>query len=240
MTEAEKAVYTALAANGLPWADDTEAVAKLAVIISDLAVFNEKINVTAVTELRAAAAVHIADSLTVSRFLPEGTLMIDIGCGGGFPSLPLAAVRPDLSVTSLDSREKKLLFIKEEKEKLGLSGITTLAGRAEELGHTDRRALYGAAVCRAVAKLPVLCEYALPLLCEGGVLLAMKGRLEGDELADGERAAALLGGDTPEVFRFTLACGGERAERAIVSIRKLKPTPEKYPRAGGIISKNPL
>ena len=222
---------------------------KLETLSSLLSEYNEKVNLTAVRTPQGIALRHIADSLTVSRHLPAGAHIADIGTGGGFPALPLAVCRPDLTVTAVDSTAKKLTFVSFAAEKLGLTNITTLCARAEELGKDPyHREKYDAVVSRAVAALPALSELCLPLVRVGGVFAAMKGSDGQAEAEQAKKAIGLLGGDRARIDSFALiapdgfaACGEDaQSERVIVTVVKTSPTPEKYPRDFAQIRKKPI
>lgn len=198
--------------------------------------WNGRMNLTAITGKEEIYRKHFADSLTAAEFLPNGATLLDVGCGGGFPTLPLALARPDLRVTALDSTAKKLRFVEAAAKELSLP-VVTLCGRAEELGKgAPYRECFDCVTARAVARLPVLCEWCLPFVRVGGAFVALKGAAGEEELREAENAVALLGGKVETVRRRTV--GGE--SRVILVIRKIAPTPAKYPRNGGQIMKKPL
>lgn len=201
--------------------------------------WNEKINLTAITEPEEIVEKHFVDSLTpLSVFsLKENAKVIDVGTGAGFPGIPLKIVRPDIQLTLLDSANKRLLFLKEVCSTLGLHAHF-VHKRAEEAGLDKKmREGYDMAVARAVAPLNVLAEYCLPLVKMKGVFLAMKGPSGAEELEQAEDALSLLGGEKTELHTLTLP---EAGERSLLFVQKLQFTPKGYPRHGGTISKHPL
>ena len=201
---------------------------------------NEYMNLTAIKEPRAVILRHYADSLTVAAHLPQNARIIDVGCGAGFPSLPLAICRPDLKILSLDSTAKRIRYVQETAEMLGCQNLTALAARAEEAGKGAHREKYDVCTARAVAALPVLAELCLPLVRVGGKFLAMKARKGEEEWESAARAVSRLGGKLIARHTITLRDEAEEDERIIFEIEKVKPTPAEFPRAFAKISKNPL
>ncbi len=204
---------------------------------------NEHMNLTAITDLDGILVKHYADSLTAAAFLPEGARIIDIGCGAGFPSLPLAIARPDLNITSVDSTAKRIRYLNETAEILGLTNITGIAARAEELSHDPAyREVFDISCARAVARLNVLSELCLPFVRTGGRFIAMKADAA-DEIAESDNAIRKLGGDPPEVHTLTLISDNasiEPSRRTIVCVKKISKTPANYPRNHSQIKKKPL
>ena len=201
---------------------------------------NEYMNLTAIKEPRAVILRHYADSLTILPLLAQGARIADVGCGAGFPSLPLAICRPDLKILSLDSTAKRIRYVQETADLLGCQNLTALAARAEEAGKGAHREKYDVCTARAVAALPVLAELCLPLVRVGGKFLAMKARKGEEEWESAARAVARLGGKLIARHTITLRDEGEEDERIIFEIEKIKPTPAEFPRAFAKISKNPL
>lgn len=202
---------------------------------------NRRLNLTALREERDIVLKHFVDSLSCLRGEHlEGELrVLDLGTGGGFPALPLAIVRPELRLTPLDSTRKKIDFVRQTAEELGLSHVTPLVGRAEHVGRlSEYREQFDRVVVRAVAALPVLAELALPLLRAGGELVAQKGALTGAELRAGQQAARELRAEVSEVDPFRLPLLGD--ERTLVVFQKNGRTPEKYPRREGVPNAQPL
>ena len=215
--------------------------------------WNTRINLTAITDYEGVQVRHFVDSLTVGAALldemgqgdgqghgpPAGFRLMDVGTGAGFPGVPLKIVWPQIHLVLNDSIAKKTAFLRALVEELGLKQVEVVTARAEELGQNRaHRERYDAATARAVASLPVLCEYCLPLVRVGGWMLApKKGDIAG-ELAQASRASPILGGGPPTLHPFTLP--GEAEERYVVVIGKLKPTPPGYPRRVGLPKARPL
>ena len=194
---------------------------------------NKSLNLTALRDAHDMMVKHIADSLLASAYLSEGARVIDVGCGGGFPTFPLAIARPDLKITALDSTEKKVNFVRSTARELGLDNITAICGRAEELAAGEMRESFDYATARAVAALPVLCELCLPFVRVGGSFVAMKSVRIDEELEATKKKniLSLLGGEKePRVDVLKLTDGGEELFRSIAVTKKLSPTPVKYPR----------
>ena len=202
---------------------------------------NEHMNLTAIREVPDIIAKHYADSLMVAKYVPTGAKVIDVGCGAGFPSLPLAIARPDVTVTALDSTAKRVNYIAETAKLLGLDNVVTVAARAEEKAKDAAfREKYDVAAARAVARLNLLSELCLGYVKVGGCFAAMKAEL-GDELAEASRAISTMGGKLEAADTLTLSRpDGSTAARTIVTIRKKSPTPQNYPRNNSQITKKPL
>ncbi len=199
---------------------------------------NKVMNLTAIKEPDDIVIKHFADSLSLfSAVQPEsGAKVLDVGTGAGFPGIPLLIARPDLDLTLLDSTGKKLAFVNESIEALGLKAAT-VNGRAEELGKKEMRETFSLVASRAVASLNVLCEYCLPFVAPGGTFAAMKSSKSEEELKAAGTAIRTLGGKYKNTVSLTLA---DNAERNIVIIKKISQTPPKYPRVSAQISKKPL
>ena len=197
---------------------------------------NEVMNLTGITEPREVATLHLLDSLSLLPLADlTGKKIIDVGTGAGFPGVPLKIVLPESHVTLLDSLNKRVDFLQESCDALGLTGVECVHARAEEFGHREE---YDYAVSRAVAALPVLCELCLPLVKVGGEFLAMKSSHTEDEINQAKAAIALLGGSITEVIDYTIPTTD--IVHRVVRIRKNKPTPKKYPRRFAQIKKQPL
>ena len=203
--------------------------------------WNEKINLTALTAPRDIVWKHFADSLSAAPYLPQTPFsLIDVGTGAGFPGVPLALVRPDMRLTLLDSLQKRLTFLDELCKELGIP-VTLVHARAEDGGHDPAlREQFDVATARAVANLPVLCEYCLPFVKVGGQFLGMKGPSGDDELFAAKAAVKKLGGKQAAVKTLTLDEAGEPFERTLVLLDKIAETPKAFPRPAAKIKKSPL
>lgn len=203
---------------------------------------NEKYNLTAIKEPHKIILHHYADCAAAASFFKSGAKIIDVGCGAGFPSLPLAILRPDLKITAMDSTAKRVNYVTETARLLSLDGICGLIGRAEELARdSSLRESFDYATARAVAELRVLCELCIPFVKCGGEMIAMKGRSAYDELDGARGAIGKLGGGEPRISNVTLTNGNdEPLSHPIITIKKKKPTSVEFPRQYSKISKKPL
>lgn len=198
-------------------------------------------NLTAIRDVPGVITKHFADSLTISAHIPPKSTLIDVGTGGGFPTLPLALARPDLKITAIDSTAKKIAHVQSTASKFGLDHVTAIAGRAEELAQTKLRESFDTATARAVSELRILCEITIPFVKVGGTLVAMKGASGKKELTDAQNAIEKLGGILESEHFFTLKDeNGNEEERCIFIIRKIKSTPNNFPRQYAQILKKPL
>jgi len=228
------------ALNDMECADDQAAA--LFSLTERMLQVNKSMNLTAITEEKAVILRHYVDSLTISSQIPEGASLIDVGCGAGFPSLPLAIFRPDLRILSLDGTAKRIAYVAETARILGLTNLTAIAGRAEEYAQkAEYRESFDVATARAVANLPILCELCLPFVKQGGKMLAMKSQQAAEELTAATRCVELCGGGDVEMISQDLTENGEAyEERKLIVIKKLQKTPKIYPRHFSKISKKPL
>ena len=205
--------------------------------------WNEKMNLTAITDERDIIIKHFLDSLTVlaAADIAPGASVIDVGTGAGFPGIPMKIARSDIELTLADALAKRIGFLNEVIAQTGLSGARAVHMRAEEAGRSPAfRERYDFAVSRAVAALPVLCEYCLPFVKPGGIFLAMKGGdvRETGELEAARAAIAALGSSVVDVKQFILPYSG--IEHTIIVIKKLRRLSPKYPRTQAQISKTPI
>ncbi len=213
---------------------------KLAEYISWLLTINKGFNLTAICDPIEAVYKHLCDSAKVVRHIKVSSNLIDVGSGAGLPALPIAILRPDVTVTALDSTAKKTRFIIETAVRLGLKNVRVLTGRAEDFGRdAEFRGAFDIVTARAVARLNILSEICMPFIKKGGYFLALKSRLTPEEVPEAHRAVTALGGKVEEIDMFSLI-GIEDAERSVVRIRKTASTPERYPRQYTVISKKPL
>lgn len=228
--------------NGLEALITQEYIEKFFLLTEHMLTVNEQFNLTAIREPSRVILLHYIDSLIGAHLFPEGATVIDVGAGAGFPTLPLAIVRPDLRITALDSTAKRVRYIEETAALLGLEAITPLVGRAEEVAKDARyRESFDCATARAVAALPVLSELCLPFVRIGGQFIAMKGRGGKEELAAAQNAIRLLGGRDAALFDTPVSApDGETFEHTTAMIEKIAKTNPKYPRAYGKIAKAPL
>ena len=203
-----------------------------------LAEKNKVMNLTAITEPDEAARLHFLDSaalLGLEDF--RGRSVVDVGTGAGFPGLPLRILEPSVRLTLLDAQRKRVDFLREVCEDLGLEDVECVHGRAEEFAQ-QRRESFDFAVSRAVAALPVLTELCLPLVRPGGKFLAMKSVDSQEELNAAGRAVSLLGGRLEKPLDYVIS--GTNVRHRLVIITKIEETPKKYPRTFAKIKKNPL
>ena len=201
--------------------------------------YNEKVNLTAIIDHESVLQKHFLDSiLPLNAYgIPQSAGVIDVGTGAGFPGVPIKIVRPDIKLTLLDSLQKRVTFLEQLSERLGIES-TAVHARAEEAAHKPEcREQYDIAFSRAVAALPVLCEYTLGYVKPGGVLLALKGKSAGDEAERAQHAIAELGAELEAVKNYRLPDGDERS---ILVIRKISQISGKYPRKAAKITKTPL
>ena len=202
---------------------------------------NAHTNLTAIREPVGIVDKHYIDSLLAADLIPEGARVLDLGCGPGFPSIPLAIMRPDLQITALDSTSKKIDFVQKSAEILQLSNLNAVSGRAEDVLLRKKLDKYDIVTSRAVARLNILCELCLPYLKIGGSLVALKGAKLEEELTEATNAIKILGGKTTKIEQKSLLTSENQAEsRGAIVIQLQKEPPAQYPRAYAAILKKPL
>lgn len=196
--------------------------------------WNEKFNLTAITERNAVYVKHFADSLLGEYLVPENATLLDIGAGAGFPSLPIKIVRDDVTLTMVDSLKKRVNFLSCLIDELKLDKTTALHARAEDL---NCRGSYDCVVARAVAPLNTLCEYCLTFVKTGGIFIAYKAGDCEEETAAAKNAVKILGGDKADIIKRRL---DDDTVRSLVVIGKVTDSPAKYPRGKNLPRKSPL
>jgi len=200
--------------------------------------WNQRLNLTRITDPQEVILKHFIDSMVLAKFI-SGVKFADLGTGAGFPGVPLKILCPDLDIVLMDSLKKKLDFLEFVIKTLNIKGIRTVHARVEDFGkNVNYRGHFDTVSSRAVARLPILLEYALPVLKVDGLFLAPKGSQFEDELTDSKKALLVLGASVEGIERFSLGEGADH--RAIIRIRKIKETPSLYPRQAGTPTKFPI
>ena len=239
MTAFEEILSARAAETGIPLT--AEQIGQFSVYHEMLLDWNTRMNLTALTAPEDVAVKHIIDSLTAydAALFDGARTLIDVGTGAGLPGIPLAVYAPHLTVTLLDSLNKRVRFLTEVTAAMGLQNVRCIHARAEEAARTaEHRAAYDIAVSRAVARLPVLLEYTLPFVRVGGTLLALKGRAYAEEQKEARRAAEVLGGS--RITARPVHLPGLDDVRAILTVTKERQTPAAYPRGGGAPTRRPI
>lgn len=201
--------------------------------------WNEKINLTAITEENEIILKHFIDSLTVLKYINQTDRIIDVGTGAGFPGIPIAIMMPNTKITLLDSLNKRINFLNDVIKELELKNIETIHSRSEDCGKDiSKRENYDIALARAVANLATLSEYLLPFVKIGGKMICMKGSEVEEELKNADFAIKELGGEITLKDEFYLP--DSDIKRNIIVAKKVQYTPKKYPRKAGIPAKEPI
>lgn len=201
--------------------------------------WNEKINLTAIIEPSEIIVKHFVDSLSIQKYISDNDEVLDIGTGAGFPGIPLKISKKDTKITLLDSLNKRIIFLQNVINELGLKNIQAVHSRAEEFANLkETREKYDIVTSRAVARLNVLLEYMLPFTKINGHCICMKASDIDEEVKEAEKAVELLGGKIEEIDTITLP--ESDIERKIVIVKKIKETPKKYPRKVGMPAKDPI
>ena len=217
-----------------------ERAEKLHTLARRLAETNAQYNLSAITDPDGIIFKQFADSAALLPFIPEKAKVLDVGTGAGFPALVLAVCRPDLTVTALDATEKKVRYVEESARVLGLTNLTAICARAEDLAAGELREGFNVVTARAVSELRILSELCLPFCRRGGLFLAMKSKNAENELKAAKKAIPTLGGKLKEQKAYSLTDGKETVERYILVLEKNAQTPARYPRPYAKILKSPL
>lgn len=214
-----------------------EQIEKLVKYSELLVSWNEKMNLTAITDEESIATKHFLDSMSaISTGYVKGKT-IDVGCGAGFPGLVLKIAKPDIDLTLLDSLNKRITFLKAVCEELNIDDVRFEHSRAED-GARRMREQFDTVVSRAVANMSVLSELCIPFLKIGGRFLALKGPLADEELKEANRAITILGGEVEDIFQAKIP--HTDLSHKIIIVKKVRHTPMQYPRKAGIVTKNPI
>ncbi len=203
--------------------------------------WNKKVNLTSIVDDEGIIKKHFLDSISIfnTELIKDNISLVDVGTGAGFPGIPIKIINPTVKVTLIDSLKKRVNFLKEVICELKLKGINAVHGRCEDFANQkDYREQYDIATARAVASLPVLCEYCLPYVKIGGSFIAMKGPSVIEELDVSGNAVKVMGGELKEVIDTNIY--GEDLNHKLVVVKKKKLSPIKYPRKAGKIEKNPI
>ena len=234
-----KELQIALEQLNIPYTEET--LKKYRLYMEGIIEWNEKVNLTSITDKDEFIKLHFIDSImsVPTEEFQKAKKIIDVGTGGGFPGIPLALAAPDKEFVLMDSLNKRIKIINQLCEEIGITNVTAVHARAEELAKNKaHRQKYDLCVSRAVANLSTLSEYCLPFIKQGGWFLSYKGPDTDKELADAKKAIKILGGQIDREELASLESSG--LEHKIIFIKKVKDTPAKYPRKAGTPSKDPL
>ncbi len=219
----------------------TEGLAKCFYDFTDILLeANARFNLTAIREPEDVIVRHYADCLLAQHCFPRGATVMDIGCGGGFPTFPLAIARPDLSILAVDSTQKKIDFVADAARKMGLSNVKALCARAESEEMRRYREKFDVVTSRAMANMRILAELALPYVKIGGEMVALKGLRGKEELEEASKAIPVLGGGGVRDCELALQTPNGPETRHLIVVAKTKETPKQYPRNYSAITKKPL
>ena len=201
--------------------------------------WNEKMNLTAITDPEEIILKHFIDSITILKEINDNSKVVDVGTGAGFPGIPLSIMNPTLKITLVDSLNKRLIFLQEVVDKLNLKNVEIVHARAEEFGQNKKyRESFDVSTSRAVANLSTLSEYLIPLVKVGGKVISMKASEAQEEIDEAKKAIEILGGAIEKIDEFNLPQSD--IGRTVIIIRKERTTPNKYPRKPGTPSKEPI
>lgn len=201
--------------------------------------WNEKMNLTAIIDPEEIILKHFIDSITILKELEDNSKIVDVGTGAGFPGIPLSIMNPTLKITLVDSLNKRLIFLQEVVNKLNLKNVEIVHARAEEFGQNKKyREQFDISTSRAVANLSTLSEYLIPLVKVGGKVISMKAGEANEEINEAKKAIEVLGGTIEKIEEFVLPKSD--IGRTVITIKKDKNTPKKYPRKPGTPSKEPI
>lgn len=226
--------------NGLDQYIRDDIIAKFEELTDIMIATNAVMNITALTTMDKIIPLHYADCAKIADSIPQGAKIADIGCGGGFPILPLAIIRPDLQLVGIDSTDKKIKYVQNTADHFGLN-VKAISGRAEDLAKiAEHRDAYDIVVSRAVARLNVLDELCVPFLKIDGKFIAMKGAAGQEELDEAINGIHKLGGELISAKEYELHTGETAEKRVLIEIQKTKATPKEFPRGFGAIKKKPL
>jgi 16S rRNA (guanine527-N7)-methyltransferase len=234
-----KELNEAFEANGLGDLLDEDKSSRLYQFSLNLVESNKQFNLTAITDEHEIIIKHFIDCASIASLLDQGSTVIDVGCGAGFPSTPIAILRPDLRITALDSTLKRINFVNEQARILDLSNLSGVCARAEDYAESQRES-FDYCVSRAVARLNVLAEICIPLVKLGGKFIAMKGQKCHEELEAAQKTIEACGGELSSLNLIKLTYQDIDETRSIFEIQKILNTPSKYPRQYAKIVKSPL